>query len=167
MKSLFFGSVGGGPAPSNGWQDIWGYNLFVLDTCRLLFIISTHKFVVSRNFLSIRIVWSSFYLLISGCYYGKVSGVGGWNVFRRFPPSQERLSEHSYRKKMKKKSFLMMSLLECKYSGYTCHLETVSYVLSPLIRPVEYNQKLPKISLLPVPLPHLVANSNLWKSMSC
>ena len=30
----------------------------------LQFIISTHKLVVSRNFLSIRIVWSCFYLLI-------------------------------------------------------------------------------------------------------
>ena len=35
-----------------------------LFTCRLLFIISTHKLVVSRNFLSIRIVLSCFYLLI-------------------------------------------------------------------------------------------------------
>jgi len=33
-------------------------------TCRLLFIISTHKLVVSRNFLSIRIVLSCFYRLI-------------------------------------------------------------------------------------------------------
>ena len=33
-------------------------------TCRLLFIISTHKLVVSRNFLSIKIVLSCFYLLI-------------------------------------------------------------------------------------------------------
>ena len=35
-----------------------------LFTCRLLFIISTPKLVVSRNFLSIRIVLSCFYLLI-------------------------------------------------------------------------------------------------------
>ena len=35
-----------------------------LFTCRLLFIISTDKLVVSRNFLSIRIVLSYFYLLI-------------------------------------------------------------------------------------------------------
>ena len=34
-------------------------------TCRLLFIISTRKLVVSRNFLSIRIVLSCFYVLIS------------------------------------------------------------------------------------------------------
>ena len=33
-------------------------------TCRLLFIISTHKLVVVPNFLSIRIVLSCFYLLI-------------------------------------------------------------------------------------------------------
>ena len=33
-------------------------------TCRLLFIISTNKLVVSRNFLSTRIVSSSFYLFI-------------------------------------------------------------------------------------------------------
>ena len=33
-------------------------------TCRLLYIISTRKLVVSRNFLSIRIVLSCFYLLI-------------------------------------------------------------------------------------------------------
>ena len=33
-------------------------------TCRLLFIISTHKLVVSRNFLTKRIVLSCFYLLI-------------------------------------------------------------------------------------------------------
>ena len=32
--------------------------------CRLLFIISTHNLVVSRNFLSIRVVLSCFYLLI-------------------------------------------------------------------------------------------------------
>ena len=32
--------------------------------CRLLFIISTHKLVVSRNFLSMRIVLSCFYQLI-------------------------------------------------------------------------------------------------------
>ena len=30
-------------------------------TCRLLFIISTHKLVVSRNFVSIRVVLSCFY----------------------------------------------------------------------------------------------------------
>ena len=35
-----------------------------LSTCRLLFIISTPKLVVSRNFLSIRTVLSCFYLLI-------------------------------------------------------------------------------------------------------
>ena len=40
-------------------------------TCPLLFIISAHKLVVSRNFLSIRIVLSSFYLLI--CYFEKFS----------------------------------------------------------------------------------------------
>ena len=40
-------------------------------TCRLLFIISTHKLVVSRNFLSIRIVLSCFYLLIF--YFEKFS----------------------------------------------------------------------------------------------
>ena len=34
-----------------------------LFTCRLTFIISTHKLVVSRNFSSIRIVLSCFYLL--------------------------------------------------------------------------------------------------------
>ena len=33
-------------------------------TCRLLFISSTHKLVVSRNFLSIRVVLNCFYLLI-------------------------------------------------------------------------------------------------------
>ena len=33
-------------------------------TCRLLFIISTQKLVVSLKFLSIRIVWSCFYMLI-------------------------------------------------------------------------------------------------------
>ena len=33
-------------------------------TCRLVFIISTHKLVVSRNFLSTRIVLSCFYFLI-------------------------------------------------------------------------------------------------------
>ena len=33
-------------------------------TCRLQFILSTHKWVVSRNVLSIRIVLSCFYLLI-------------------------------------------------------------------------------------------------------
>ena len=40
-------------------------------TCRLLFIISTHKLEVSRNFLSIRIVLSCFYLLIF--YFQKLS----------------------------------------------------------------------------------------------
>ena len=40
-------------------------------TCRLLFIISSHKLVVSRNFLSIRIVLSCFYLLIF--YFEKFS----------------------------------------------------------------------------------------------
>ena len=40
-------------------------------TCRLLFIISTHKLVVSRNFLSIRIVLNCFYLLIF--YFEKFS----------------------------------------------------------------------------------------------
>ena len=33
-------------------------------TCRLLFIISTQKLAVSLKFLSIRIVWSCFYLLV-------------------------------------------------------------------------------------------------------
>ena len=42
-----------------------------LFTCRLQFIISTHKLVVSRNFLSIRIVLSCFYLLIF--YFEKFS----------------------------------------------------------------------------------------------
>ena len=40
-------------------------------SCRLLFIISTDKFVVSRNFLSTRIVLSCFYLLIF--YFEKFS----------------------------------------------------------------------------------------------
>ena len=40
-------------------------------TCRLLFIISTHKLVVSRNFLTKRIVLSCFYLLIF--YFAKFS----------------------------------------------------------------------------------------------
>ena len=40
-------------------------------TCGLLLIISTHKLVVSRNFLSIRIVLSFFYLLIF--YFAKLS----------------------------------------------------------------------------------------------
>ena len=40
-------------------------------TCRLLFIISTHKLEVSRNFLSIRIVLSWFHLLIF--YFQKLS----------------------------------------------------------------------------------------------
>ena len=40
-------------------------------TCRLLFIISTRKLVVSRNFLSIRIVLSCFYVLIF--YFEKFS----------------------------------------------------------------------------------------------
>ena len=40
-------------------------------TCRLLFIISTHKLVVSRSFSFIRIVLSCFYLLIS--YFEKFS----------------------------------------------------------------------------------------------
>ena len=42
-----------------------------LFTCHLLFIISTHKLVDSRNFLSIRIVLSCFYLLIF--YFKKFS----------------------------------------------------------------------------------------------
>ena len=40
-------------------------------TCCLRFIISTHKLVVSRNFLSIRIVLNCFYLLIF--YFEKFS----------------------------------------------------------------------------------------------
>ena len=40
-------------------------------TCRLRFIISTHKLVVSRNFLSVSIVLSCFYLLIF--YFEKFS----------------------------------------------------------------------------------------------
>ena len=46
----------------------WSIFLF---TCRLLFIISTPKLVVSGNFLSIRIVLSCFYLLIF--YFEKFS----------------------------------------------------------------------------------------------
>ena len=57
-------------------------------TCRLLFIISTHKLVVSRNFLSIRIVLSCFYLLIF--YFEKFStwicriGDGYLSIFAQF-----------------------------------------------------------------------------------
>ena len=40
-------------------------------TCRLLFIISTQKLVVSLKILSIRIVWSCFYLLV--LYFEKFS----------------------------------------------------------------------------------------------
>ena len=45
--------------------------LSITFTCGLLLIISTHKLVVSRNFLSIRIVLSFFYLLIF--YFAKLS----------------------------------------------------------------------------------------------
>ena len=45
--------------------------LSITFTCGLLLIISTHKLVVSRNFLSIRIVLSFFYLLIF--YFEKLS----------------------------------------------------------------------------------------------
>ena len=106
-------------------------------TWRLLFVISTHKLVVWRSFLSKRIALSCFCLLIfyfekfstwicrfpfavyvklnlsiimkkwlhtgSLCYYGKGSGVGGWNVFRRFPLSRDRLSEYRTLQKQNEK----------------------------------------------------------------
>ena len=40
-------------------------------TCRLLVIISTHKLVISPNFLSVKIVLSRFYLLVF--YFEKFS----------------------------------------------------------------------------------------------
>ena len=46
-------------------------------TCRLLFIISTHKLDVSRNFLSIRIVLSWFYPLI---FYFEKFSPGIWRL---------------------------------------------------------------------------------------
>ena len=46
-------------------------------TCRLLFIISTHELVVSHNFLSIRIVWSCFYLLI---FYFEIFSTWIWHL---------------------------------------------------------------------------------------
>ena len=46
-------------------------------TCRLLFIISTHELVVSHNFLSIRIVWSCFYLLI---FYFEIFSTWIWRL---------------------------------------------------------------------------------------
>ena len=160
-------------------------------SCRLLFIISAPKFAVSRNFLSIRIVLSWFYLLIfyfekfstwlcrlqyavyvklnltiimkSGsilevsAIMGRGVGWGNGTFSGDFRPHRKEFQNTVTESKWKKKRFSMRSLLECKYIVfvYTCHWEAVSYVLSPLIRPVEYNQKLPKISLLPVPLPHL------------
>ena len=47
------------------------YHVTMFLICRLPFIISTQKLAVSRNFLSIRIVLSSFYLLIF--YFEKFS----------------------------------------------------------------------------------------------
>ena len=46
-------------------------------TCRLLFIISSHRLVVLRNFLSIRIVLSCFYLLI---FYFEKFSTGIWRL---------------------------------------------------------------------------------------
>ena len=152
---------------------------------------SAPKFAISRNFLSIRIVLSWFYLLIfyfekfstwlcrlqyavyvklnltiimkSGyilevsAIMGRGVGWGNGTFSGDFRPHRKEFQNTVTESKWKKKRFSMRSLLECKYIVfvYTCHWEAVSYVLSPLIRPVEYNQKLPKISLLPVPLPHL------------
>ena len=48
---------------SHGKREFVPLHQFSLFTCRLLFIISAHK-LVSRNFLSIRIVLSRFYMLI-------------------------------------------------------------------------------------------------------
>ena len=48
---------------SHGKREFVPLHQFSLFTCRLPFIISTHK-LVSRNFLSIRIVLSRFYMLI-------------------------------------------------------------------------------------------------------
>ena len=46
-------------------------------TCRLLFIISTHKLEVSRNFLSTRIVLNRFYLLI---FYFEAFSIWIWRL---------------------------------------------------------------------------------------
>ena len=47
---------------SNGKREICTFKFVSFPlTCRLLFIISTHKLVVSRNFVSIRVVLSCFY----------------------------------------------------------------------------------------------------------
>ena len=55
-------------------------------TCRLLFIISTHKLVVSRNFLSISIVWAVFI-----CSFFCFEKFSTWNWRYRaiiyFPPA--------------------------------------------------------------------------------
>ena len=57
---------------SRSCQDqVFFERLSITFTCGLLLIISTHKLVVSRNFLSIRIVLSFFYLLIF--YFAKLS----------------------------------------------------------------------------------------------
>ena len=61
-------------------------------TCRLLFIISTHKLVVLPNFLSVRIVLNCFYLLIF--YFEKFSKRLPFSVYVKLKPSDD-LYSHS------------------------------------------------------------------------
>ena len=72
-------------------------------TCSLLFIISTHILVVSRNFLSIRIALSCFYLLIF--YFEKFAVYAKLKLSIGFPTSCLR------KKLFRWRSFLLATMI--------------------------------------------------------